>query len=204
MVGTTNRCTSGLFAAVLLVGSVSSWSHVSADSHRRLLEIETGHAVLQVVGEVNNLASTPDAPLGSSQQFGYVSDFEGIDSVFTDPTPANQNETTAMLTFFTDVKTTRVTPHGPFSVVIREGTTTLSQHRSGELHDSQFISERRTDPFIDDPAASDRRCRRKDLHGRQSEYHHQDQGFRTWWGDRAHWSSRRYVSHIVDGRAART
>jgi hypothetical protein len=30
-----------------------------------------------------------------------------------------------MLTFFTEVKTTRVTPHGPFSVVIREGTTTF-------------------------------------------------------------------------------
>jgi hypothetical protein len=48
-----------------------------------------------------------------------------VDSVFTDPAPANQNETTAMLTFFTDVKTTRVTPHGPFSVIIREGTTTF-------------------------------------------------------------------------------
>jgi hypothetical protein len=77
------------------------------------------------VGEVNNLASTPDAPLGSSQQFGYVSDLEGVDSVFTDPTPASQNETTAMLTFFTEVKTTRVTPHGPFSVIVREGTTTF-------------------------------------------------------------------------------
>jgi hypothetical protein len=125
MVGITNRYASGLFAVVLLVGSFSSWSQASAEPHRRALEIETGHALLEVVGEVNNLAGTPDAPLGSSQQFGYVSDLEGIDSVFTDPTPANQNETTAMLTFVTDVKTTRVTPHGPFSVVIREGTTTF-------------------------------------------------------------------------------
>ena len=125
MFGITNRYTSRLFAVVLLVGSVASWSQASAEPHRRTLGIETGHAVLEVVGEVNNFASTPDAPLGSSQQFGYVSDLEGIDSVFTDPTPANQNETTAMLTFFTDVKTIRVTPHGPFSVVIREGTTTF-------------------------------------------------------------------------------
>ena len=125
MVGITNRYTSGLFAAVLLVGSASSWSSASAESRRGALEIETGHAVLEVVGEENNFASTPDAPLGSSQQFGYVSDLEGIDSVFTDPTPANQNETTAMLTFFTDVKTIRVTPHGPFSVIVREGTTTF-------------------------------------------------------------------------------
>ena len=125
MVGIPNRSKSGLFAAVLLFGSVSSWSHASAEPRRRAVGIETGHAVLDVVGEVNNLAATPDAPLGSSQQFGYVSNLEGIDSVFTDPSPANQNETTAMLTFFTDVKTTRVTPHGPFSVVIREGTTTF-------------------------------------------------------------------------------
>jgi hypothetical protein len=125
MVGITNRYTSGLFATVLLVASVSSGSRASAEPHRRALGIETGHALLEVVGEVNNLAGTPDEPLGSSQQFGYVSDLEGIDSVFTDPTPANQNETTAMLTFVTDVKTVRVTPHGPFSVVIREGTTTF-------------------------------------------------------------------------------
>jgi hypothetical protein len=125
MVFIPNRSTSGLFAAVLLVGCVSSWSHASAEPRRHALGIETGHAVLEVVGEVNNLAATPDAPLGSSQQFGYVSNLEGIDSVFTDPIPAHQNETTAMLTFFTDVKTTRVTPHGPLSVVVREGTTTF-------------------------------------------------------------------------------
>ncbi len=125
MVGNTLRNTSVLFATVLLAGSVSSRSRVSAESHHDTIAIETGHVVLEVAGEVNNLAATADAPLGSSQQFGYVSYLEGIDSVFTDPTPANQNETTAMLTFFTDVKTTRTTPHGPFTIIIREGTTTL-------------------------------------------------------------------------------
>ena len=125
MVGITLRNTSVLFATVLLAGSVSSGSRVSAESHHDTIAIETGHVVLEVAGEVNNLAATADAPLGSSQQFGYVSYLEGIDSVFTDPTPANQNETTAMLTFFTDVKTTRATPHGPFTIIIREGTTTF-------------------------------------------------------------------------------
>jgi hypothetical protein len=125
MVGNTLRNTSVLFATVLLAGSVSSGSRVSAEFHHETIAIETGHVVLEVAGEVNNLAATADAPLGSSQQFGYVSYLEGIDSVFTDPTPANQNETTAMLTFFTDVKTTRSTPHGPFTIVIREGTTTF-------------------------------------------------------------------------------
>jgi len=121
MIGTTHRQKFAILTA-LLIGSGLSASGVSGQPHRKV-EIETGHVVLEVVGEVNNFAATPDAPLGSSQQFGYVSNLEGIDSVFTDANPANQNETTAMLTFFTAVKTTRVTAHGPFSIVIREGTT---------------------------------------------------------------------------------
>ena len=68
MVGTKNRYTVGLFAAVLLVGSFSSWSHASAESHRRAVGIETGHAVFEVVGEVNNLAGTPDAPFPVRRQ----------------------------------------------------------------------------------------------------------------------------------------
>jgi hypothetical protein len=108
-----------------VVSLFSAGARASNLGHSLFLGIKTGHVVVDVVGEVNNLAATPDAPLGTSQQFGYVSNLEGVDTVFTDPNPANQNESTAMLTFFTDVKTTRVTAHGPFSIVIREGTTTF-------------------------------------------------------------------------------
>jgi hypothetical protein len=80
---------------------------------------------LELTGEVINQAATGSAPLGSSQQFGYLAFVKGIDLVFTDTNPANQNETTALFTFFTDVQTTRVTTHGPFTITIREGTTTL-------------------------------------------------------------------------------
>jgi hypothetical protein len=80
---------------------------------------------MDVIGQVNNIAATVEAPLGSSQQFGYVSNLEGVGNVFTDIVPANQNETTAMLTFFTTVNTTRVTANGPLSIIIREGTTTF-------------------------------------------------------------------------------
>ncbi len=80
---------------------------------------------MDIIGQVNNIAATVEAPLGSSQQFGYVSNLEGVDNVFMDTVPANQNETTAMLTFFTTVNTTRATANGPFSIVIREGTTTF-------------------------------------------------------------------------------
>ena len=125
MVGTRNSRKAALLAATLFIGSGQSTWGAAGEPDRLKVEIETGHVVLEVVGQVNNFAATPDAPLGSSQQFGYVSHLEGIDTVFTDANPANQNETTATLTFFTDVKTVRVTPHGPFSIVVREGTTTF-------------------------------------------------------------------------------
>ena len=60
-----------------------------------------------------------------SNQFGYLSSLDGVSEVFSDPLPANQNETTAALTFFTSVVTTRITTHGPFSIVVRDGVTTI-------------------------------------------------------------------------------
>jgi hypothetical protein len=112
-----------LVAAGLLLAfvhaSVGAW-----DGHH-VLDIDTGRSVLDVIGQVNNFPATADAPLGSSQQFGYVSHLDGADSTFTDPNPAAQNEGSALLTFFTNVKTTRVTANGPLTVIIREGTTTF-------------------------------------------------------------------------------
>ena len=118
------RYTPALIAAVLLLGLVPT-SLRASDTRHRVLHIDAGRSVLEVVGQVNNFGATADAPLGSSQQFGYVSNLDGVDSVFADPNPAAQNEGSALLTFFTDVKTTRVTPNGPFTIVIREGTTTF-------------------------------------------------------------------------------
>ncbi len=90
------------------------------DSDLRIIHMLEGQVMLEVVGEVIN-SGTP-APLGSSNQFGYVSFLKGVDGIFSG-TPSN--ETTARITFFTEVSTTRVTSHGPFSIVLREGTTTL-------------------------------------------------------------------------------
>jgi hypothetical protein len=42
-----------------------------------------------------------------------------------EPNSACHRTATAKLTFFTNVKTFRVTPHGPFTIIIREGTTTF-------------------------------------------------------------------------------
>jgi hypothetical protein len=125
MFGTPCRTMSALFAVALASLSLSRATAASSTDEENGLRIQTGHVVMEVIGEVNNFAATPDAPLGTSQQFGYVSQLEGVESVFADANPANQNESTALVTFFTNVKTTRVTPHGPFSIVIRDGTTTF-------------------------------------------------------------------------------
>ncbi len=91
-----------------------------ADDAPRIIHMQGGQVMLEVVGEVINSGTPP--PLGSSNQFGYVSFLKGVDGIFSgDPA----NETTARITFFTEVSTTRVTSHGPFSIVLREGTTTL-------------------------------------------------------------------------------
>ena len=93
---------------------------LASDSDHRNIPMEGGEVMLEVVGQVIN--SGAPAPLGSSIQFGYVSFLKDVDAIFTG---SPQNETTARITFFTEVNTTRVTSHGPFSIVVREGTTTL-------------------------------------------------------------------------------
>ena len=125
--GKTHRSAFLLFLFVMALGAFTQAA--SGEGGHRVIRIETGHEVLEVVGEVNNFGASAGAPLGSSQQFGYVSALEGLEDVFTDTNPAHQNETTAKLTFFTEVTTTRVTPHGPFTIVVREGTTTF--YRNG-------------------------------------------------------------------------
>jgi hypothetical protein len=120
----------------VVIASTLAWVPVAlpnraeAQEEHQKIFLSPGQVVLEVTGEVNNLAATPAEPLGSSQQFGYLPYLRGVESVFTDTNPANQNETTAQFTFFTEVTTTRVTTHGPFSIVIREGTTTLYRNTS--------------------------------------------------------------------------
>jgi len=106
-------------AIVALAGASGGANESGADR----LDHRIGHVLLDVIGQVNN--SPAPAPLGSSQQFGYVAFIEGADAPFNTDDPAAQNQTTALVTFVTDVSTTRVTVNGPLTTVIREGTTTF-------------------------------------------------------------------------------
>jgi hypothetical protein len=113
----------GASVAVALFSFATSPAFARSHPKGETVAAGEGQVVFEVIGQVDN--STTPAPLGSSTQFGYISFARGIDPIFTDSNPANQNESTAELTFFTQVDTTRVTANGPFRVIIREGTTTL-------------------------------------------------------------------------------
>lgn len=82
-----------------------------------------GAVAFEIVGEVNN--SAPGVVPATSEIFGYLSKVDGIDPAFTDSTPANQNESTALFTFDTQATTIRTTIHGPFKIIDRDGTTTM-------------------------------------------------------------------------------
>jgi hypothetical protein len=71
---------------------------------------------MEVVGAVFN--ASPSASI----QYGYLSFVNGLVNVFSG---SPQNETTALLTFFSDTQTVRVINNGPLRVVNRVGTFTI-------------------------------------------------------------------------------
>jgi hypothetical protein len=81
-----------------------------------------GKIVFEFAGQVTNFAPTPAAPLGSSNQYGYLTVVRGIDNLFSG---SLHNETTAVLTFFNDVTTTQAVSDGPLRIIDRDGTTTI-------------------------------------------------------------------------------
>jgi hypothetical protein len=69
-------------------------------------------AGLELIGAVLNAGT-------SSAQYGYISTLNGIPGIFDG---APQNETRALLTFYSDTTTVRVVNNGPLRIVNREGT----------------------------------------------------------------------------------
>jgi hypothetical protein len=94
-----------------------------ANANAKTVNLGQGAEAFEIVGEVNN--SAPGVTPATSEIFGYLSRVDGIDPAFTDPTPANQNESTALFTFDTQATTIRTTIHGPFKIIDRDGTTTM-------------------------------------------------------------------------------
>jgi hypothetical protein len=94
-----------------------------ANANAKTVNLGQGAVAFEIVGEVYN--SAPGVTPATSEIFGYLSEVDGIDPAFTDPTPANQNESTALFTFDTQATTIRTTIHGPFKIIDRDGTTTM-------------------------------------------------------------------------------
>ena len=82
------------------------------------IPFNSGQIVLEVVGQVSNSGS-------NSAQYGYASKVAGIGNAFSSNAAADQNESTARFTFYTEVVNLRVTTNGPLTIIVREGTTTL-------------------------------------------------------------------------------
>ncbi|HET9406964.1 MAG TPA: hypothetical protein VFO39_06965 [Candidatus Sulfotelmatobacter sp.] len=113
------------FLSLALIGTAWADAATAVDNDLNRLNMLEGQVMVEVVGQVTNLPADAEHPFGSSIQYGYVSHVNGIPNVFMSSDPALQNESTAELTFYTEVTTRRVTVNGPFSIIVREGTTTI-------------------------------------------------------------------------------
>jgi len=126
-------------AAVALLGSSLAKSHGAS-----VIGMPGGRNVLEFVGQVNNTPTT-------SQQFGYLSNIEGLSSIFSSSTP--QNESTALFTFFTNATTDRVISDGPLRIINRTGTTTIYFNSTASSFGNPASFSRHTHTGIDLSAA---------------------------------------------------
>src|SRR5262249_14265739 len=116
-------CAGSLLAvAALLSWAVLALPASASDDDLAQINFVDDEIVFELVGQVTNFAPTPSAPLGTSNQNGYLTTVRGIDNVFSG---SPHNETTAVLTFFNDVTTTESISNGPLRIVDRDGTTTI-------------------------------------------------------------------------------
>jgi hypothetical protein len=106
-----NMLRSSLLASALLVicAAPASPDSPAAGASDRTIEL---------IGSVLNTGST-------SAQYGYISSIDGMAGIFAG---SPQNETTALLTFYSDTTTLRVINNGPLRIVNREGTMTVYRH----------------------------------------------------------------------------
>ena len=118
--------------ALLIAASVSAFAQGEGAPK---IKTPQGDIALELIGQVMNVPMTP-----TSNQYGYLSSVDGIDSVFT-ATP--HNETTALFTFFTVATTTQVINNGNLRIVDRTGTTTiyLDESPNGNFSDPSTFSD---------------------------------------------------------------
>jgi hypothetical protein len=112
-------CLGAAFAVVLAASTTVALAHgtprsVGSHDARKVRDLS-----FELVGQVQS--SAPGVSPATSIQYGYVSDLGGLPIFKAEP----QNESTAVLTFYTDTTTSRVINNGPIRVINREGTMTV-------------------------------------------------------------------------------
>jgi hypothetical protein len=103
-----------------LCGTVIALVAAAAAPAARVDDAKAQAVAMELVGQV---MSTPT----SSIQYGYVAFLNGL-PIFK---AAPENESTALLTFFTDTSTVRVINNGPLRIISRTGTVTIYDDPSG-------------------------------------------------------------------------
>ena len=112
----------GLVVAILIALPLLLSQPVASQATQDTIGFVQGKIAFEFVGQVTNFGPTPGAPLGTSNQYGYLTVVPGIDNVFSGNP---HNETTALLTFFNEVTTTETFVDGSLRIIDRKGTTTI-------------------------------------------------------------------------------
>ena len=171
-------------AVIALLGSSLAKSHGAS-----VIGMPDGRNVLEFVGQVNNTPTT-------SQQFGYLSNIEGLSSIFSSSTP--QNESTALFTFVTNATTDRVISDGPLRIINRTGTNhDLFQQHSIEFQRSCLLQPGHTHTGVNLSAAGhiehDDQCIRDCTY----EYHHDDRSIHAERAALSAWVQGKVISNGV-------
>ena len=117
-----------LFFSILFV--VASARTASAQLPPAFDFSQIDQEMYEFVGQVKNSPPAGPGLPATSVQYGYLSHVNGLsdDAIYLAGLP--QNETSALLTFYNDSVTEKVTNHGSLRIVIREGTTTVYHNPS--------------------------------------------------------------------------
>jgi len=123
---------------VLLAASVTG----GAGAHGGQRPTRISDVAFELVGQVIN--SAPGVTPATSIQYGYVSQLDDL-AIFN---AGSQNESTALLTFYTDTVTNRVINNGPIRIVSRTGRLTIYHDPSANGSFANPDSFRDGDPIL--------------------------------------------------------
>src|SRR6516164_10321522 len=137
-----------LFAILIVVGSAGTAYAQIIPPPFDFSQID--QEMYEFIGQVKNSPPAGPGLPATSVQYGYISHVRGLndDQIYLVGVP--QNEASALLTFYNDSVTEKVTNHGSLKIVIREGTSTLYYNPvpSGDLTTPNPDSFRQGAPIL--------------------------------------------------------